>query len=69
MNKLSDLSVDNKLKTSEAFQESPAKRTEQIFSKMDVDKSGTISESEFINGCLSDKCLYQMLTSDYSENF
>lgn len=32
-------------------------------------KKGFISEKEFINGCLSDKLLYQMLTSDYSENF
>jgi Ca2+-binding EF-hand superfamily protein len=49
--------------------ESPKARTEQIFQKMDLDKNGVISESEFINGCLQDKFLYQMLTADYSENF
>jgi hypothetical protein len=41
-------------------------RTDQIFSKMDTDKNGVISESEFISGCLQDKFLYQMLTADYS---
>lgn len=48
--------------------ESPLTRTEQIFQKMDLDKNGVISEYEFINGCLQDKFLYQMLTADYSEN-
>jgi hypothetical protein len=48
--------------------ESPLTRTEQIFQKMDLDKNGVISEYEFINGCLHDKFLYQMLTADYSEN-
>lgn len=52
-----------------AFIENPAVRTEQIFQKMDLDKNGVISETEFINGCLEDKFLYQMLTADYSENF
>ena len=48
--------------------QSPSIRTEQIFEKMDLDKNGVITESEFINGCLKDKFLYQMLTADYSEN-
>ena len=51
------------------IQETAIVRTEKIFSKMDADKNGVITESEFINGCLQDKFLYQMLTSDYSENF
>lgn len=49
--------------------ENPIVRTEQIFQKMDLDHNGVISESEFINGCLQDKFLYQMLTADYSESF
>lgn len=49
--------------------ESPLIRTEQIFQKMDLDKNGVISEHEFINGCLQDKFLYQMLTADYSDSF
>lgn len=48
--------------------ETPKTRTDQIFEKMDVDKNGVITESEFINGCLQDKFLYQMLTADYSDN-
>lgn len=49
--------------------ENPVVRTEQIFQKMDLDKNGVISEQEFINGCLQDKFLYQMLTADYSDSF
>lgn len=49
--------------------ESPVVRTEQIFTKMDLDKNGVISEYEFITGCLQDKFLYQMLTADYSDSF
>ena len=48
--------------------ETPKNRTDQIFEKMDTDKNGVITESEFINGCLQDKFLYQMLTADYSDN-
>ena len=47
----------------------PASEWQQIFLKMDLDKNGVISEYEFINGCLQDKFLYQMLTADYSESF
>ena len=43
-------------------------RTGQIFDKMDANKDGVISEEEFINGCLQDKFLYQMLTADYSSD-
>lgn len=49
--------------------ENPVMRTEQIFLKMDLDKNGVISEQEFVNGCLQDKFLYQMLTADYSDSF
>lgn len=49
--------------------ENPIVRTEQIFQKMDLDKNGVITEQEFINGCLQDKFLYQMLTADYSDSF
>lgn len=37
--KLNELNLD-KIKGSDAFQESPLKRTEQIFTKMDLDKNG-----------------------------
>ena len=47
--------------------EPPMVRTEQIFQKMDLDLNGVISENEFINGCLQDKFLYQMLTASNLE--
>ena len=47
--------------------EPPMVRTEQIFQKMDLDLNGVISEHEFINGCLQDKFLYQMLTASNLE--
>ncbi len=49
--------------------ESAVARTDQIFSKMDIDSNNVITEAEFISGCLQDKFLYQMLTADYSEGY
>ena len=39
----------------------PKSRTEAIFRKMDRDYSNTLSESEFIEGCLSDPVLMRLL--------
>jgi hypothetical protein len=48
--------------------ESAERRTKEIFDKMDVNKDGVLSKDEFVNGCLADKFLYQMLTADHSWN-
>ncbi|KAK2151555.1 hypothetical protein LSH36_359g02030 [Paralvinella palmiformis] len=45
-------------------EDTPAKRTQEIFSKMDENKDGVLSKPEFIKGCMSDEFLYQMLTAD-----
>ena len=45
-------------------EETPKKRTEDIFAKMDENKDGVLSKPEFIKGCMSDEFLYQMLTAD-----
>ena len=39
----------------------PKSRTEAIFRKMDRDYSNTLSESEFIEGCLGDPVLMRLL--------
>jgi hypothetical protein len=60
---------DETITTTAVVQESAITRTDQIFLKMDADQNGVITEPEFIQGCLQDKFLYQMLTADYSESF
>ena len=45
-------------------EDTPDRRTKEIFDKMDENKDGVLSKEEFINGCLSDQFLYQMLTAD-----
>ena len=35
----------------------------EIFTKMDVNKDGTVSEEEFINCCLQDKTISELLTN------
>ncbi|XP_064607476.1 neuronal calcium sensor 2-like [Liolophura sinensis] len=44
--------------------DTPEARTEKIFEKMDVNKDNVLTKDEFINGCLNDECLYQMLTAE-----
>jgi len=44
--------------------ESPQERTQKIFGKMDVNNDGVLSKEEFVQGCMNDRCLYQMLTAD-----
>jgi Ca2+-binding EF-hand superfamily protein len=39
----------------------PKKRTEAVFARVDRNKSGKLSEEEFIYGCTSDSLLYQVL--------
>ena len=34
-----------------------------IFARMDVDQDGTISEEEFVNCCLDDKTIFEMLAN------
>ena len=59
---------DNDATNEDGIKESAISRTEQIFLRMDFDKNGVITESEFIQGCLQDRFLQQILTADYSES-
>lgn len=47
-------------------EDTPEKRTVEIFEKMDINKDGVLSKDEFIKGCMNDQFLYQMLTADQS---
>ena len=44
--------------------DTPEKRTRDIFAKMDENGDGVLSKEEFVKGCMSDEFLYQMLTAD-----
>lgn len=44
--------------------DSPEERTQKIFAKMDVNNDGVLTRSEFVDGCMKDQFLYQMLTAD-----
>ena len=44
--------------------DTPEQRTKEIFAKMDTNKDGLLSKEEFLNGCMADQFLYQMLTAD-----
>ena len=46
--------------------DTPEKRTREIFEKMDENSDGVLSKDEFVKGCMSDQFLYQMLTADTS---
>ncbi|XP_050403647.1 neuronal calcium sensor 2 [Patella vulgata] len=47
--------------------DTPSERTVKIFEKMDSNGDGVLTKEEFIQGCLNDQCLYQMLTADASK--
>jgi len=47
-------------------EDTPARRTQEIFDKMDENHDGVLTKEEFIKGCLADEFLYQMLTADSS---
>ncbi|XP_041358046.1 neuronal calcium sensor 2-like [Gigantopelta aegis] len=49
---------------SKTFDDTPQQRTEMIFKKMDTNQDGVLTREEFIQGCLADTTLYQMLTAD-----
>ncbi len=44
--------------------DTPERRTKDIFAKMDENQDGVLSREEFIKGCMSDEFLFQMLTAD-----
>lgn len=44
--------------------DSAEERTQKIFAKMDVNNDGVLTRSEFVDGCMKDQFLYQMLTAD-----
>lgn len=46
--------------------DTPEKRTDEIFDKMDENHDGVLTKDEFIKGCMADQFLYQMLTADQS---
>ncbi len=43
----------------------PKTRTAEIFSKMDRDFTNTLSEDEFVNGCLQDHVLMKFLNPQF----
>ena len=45
-------------------EETPEDRTEKIFSQMDKNNDGVLNKQEFIDGCLADDFLCQMLTAN-----
>ena len=45
-------------------EDTPQKRTEEIFHKMDENSDGVLTKEEFVRGCMADQFLYQMLTAD-----
>lgn len=45
-------------------EESAEDRTEKIFSQMDKNNDGVLNKKEFIDGCLADDFLCQMLTAN-----
>lgn len=49
-------------------EDTPEKRTEKIFEKMDSNGDGHLTKQEFIEGCMKDQVLYQMLTADAATN-
>ncbi|CAK9296314.1 unnamed protein product [Gordionus sp. m RMFG-2023] len=44
--------------------ESPEERAKKIFSKMDTNNDGLLTEEEFIKGCLQDEELFKILAHD-----
>merc|ERR1712037_509964 len=46
----------------------PGKRARELFSALDVDGDGTLTENEFVDGCMSDEAFVKVL-SDFSGDF
>lgn len=45
-------------------QDSPRKRAKAIFEKMDVNGDKELTLGEFVEGCMADKELFQILTNE-----
>ncbi len=45
-------------------EDSPRKRAKMIFDKMDVNGDKELTLAEFVEGCLADKELFQILTNE-----
>lgn len=54
--------VGNEMKG--APDEQPEERTDKIFAQMDKNNDGVLTKQEFIDGCLADDFLCQMLTAN-----
>jgi len=54
--------VGNEIKGSP--DETPEERTDKIFQQMDKNKDGVLTKKEFMDGCLADEFLCQMLTAN-----
>ncbi|CEF65060.1 EF-hand domain and EF-hand domain pair-containing protein [Strongyloides ratti] len=48
--------------------DSPRKRAKMIFEKMDVNNDKELTLKEFVDGCLADKELFQILTNEVKKN-
>ena len=46
--------------------DTPDRRTQEIFDKMDENHDGVLTKEEFVKGCMADEFLYQILTADTS---
>ena len=44
--------------------DSPRKRAKMIFEKMDINNDKELTLKEFVDGCLADKELFQILTNE-----
>ena len=48
--------------------DAPLGRTKDIFNKMDLNKDGVLSKEEFINGCMNDETLFNLLACSSMES-
>ena len=46
----------------------PSKRARELFNALDEDGNGSLTEDEFVTGCMSDEAFVQVLT-DFSGDF
>ena len=47
--------------------ETPEKRAEDIFQRMDLNSDGRVTRQEFVRSCINDSNLAQLLSPKYDE--